>query len=153
MKFSEKYLFPLFLFAFLLIFILSATLYAQPQPKNYQEYLLLMRAMNDTAREHGAQPLQPLSRTDWERLLPKSTPNQNDSGNPAASKTERIKYARFMGGKASGPDATVLFLRQQITSELKQHYSKDADMILAWREMGFKKVIFSDGKRSWSRSL
>lgn len=112
----------------------------------------MMKATNEAARERGVAPLKPLSRKEWENLRTQN-PNKCDDAGSANSKSERIKYASFMGGKVSGPNSTTLILREKITPELQKQYSSDNDMILAWRDMGFKKVIFLEGKRSWSRNF
>jgi hypothetical protein len=123
---------------------------APPPVKNYQEYLLMMKAVNDASKERGMAPVKPLSHKEWERLR---APNSSSTKEPDNSKSERLKYANFMGGKTSGKDATTLILYDKITPELQRHYSSDNYMISAWRDMGFRKVIFKDGKRSWARNF
>jgi len=57
--------------------------------------------------------------------------------------------------KILGKDATTLQLRYVLTTRVMVHHiSKDAELIKTWRDMGFKKVIFTDGFRSkWIMDL
>lgn len=57
--------------------------------------------------------------------------------------------------KVEGKDATVLKIRWILVSRvLVHHISKDQQLIKTWRDMGFKKVLLTDGYRShWEISL
>jgi hypothetical protein len=51
--------------------------------------------------------------------------------------------------KVEGKDASILKMKWVLTSRPVVHkLTKDPDLIRAWRDMGFKKVVFTDGYRS-----
>jgi len=67
----SKFLRFLMIFAFL--FVCQTRAFGQSSPKpppirNYQEYRILMKALNDVNREKGLPPVKPLSKMEWERL-------------------------------------------------------------------------------------
>jgi hypothetical protein len=69
-------------------------------------------------------------------------------------KEYRVSYAQDMGMKVEGKDATILKVKTKITPAMIRHYSDDnTPLIRAWRDFGFKKVIFIDGSRTWSKIL
>ena len=57
--------------------------------------------------------------------------------------------------KITGKDATTLRIKWILTSRVLVHQiSKDQNLIQSWRQLGFKKVIFTDGYRSnWEMTL
>lgn len=69
-------------------------------------------------------------------------------------KEYRISYAQDMDMKVEGKDATILKVKTKITPSMIRYYSNDnSPLISAWRDFGFKKVIFIDGSRKWSKIL
>lgn len=51
--------------------------------------------------------------------------------------------------KTLGKDDTTLHIKWVLTSRLTVHHiTKDGELIRIWREMGFRKVVFTDGYRS-----
>ena len=62
-----------FLMVLALLFVCQNNIFGQSAPKpppirNYQEYRIMMKALNDVNREKGLPLVKPLSKMEWERL-------------------------------------------------------------------------------------
>lgn len=83
----------------------------------------------------------------------------------AEQKAKRLIYGPLLEGdfldkgydiyvKILGKDATTLHVRWALVSRPYVHsIGKDHSLIQKWKEMGFKKAVFSDGYRSWEFDL
>ncbi len=77
----------------------------QPSPKrppirNYQDYLLMMKALNDVNREKGLPPTKPLTKKEWDRLWPEGgpdAPHKQNSMVPKKSNENDLLDAAFKG--------------------------------------------------------
>lgn len=85
-----------FLMIFTLLFVCQSRAFGQSSPKpppvrNYQEYRIMMKALNDVNREKGLPPTKPLTKKEWERLWPEGGPDAPRKQNSTVLKTNNEK--------------------------------------------------------------
>ncbi len=79
--------------ALLLVCLTNAYGQTAPQPppiRNYQDYLIMMKAMNDFAKEHGMKPKKPLSEREWKKIYDRDLANESDKQD-SDKKSEKVK--------------------------------------------------------------
>jgi ankyrin repeat protein len=62
-----------------------------PPVRNYQEYLIMMKALNDVNREKGLPSVKPLNKKEWERLWPEGGPDAPRKQKVTVSKKDNEK--------------------------------------------------------------
>jgi hypothetical protein len=76
-----------FLIILFFIFICQSDVFGQsatkpPPIRNYQEYRVMIKALNDVNMEKGLPPVNPLRKKEWEKLWPNGGPDAYRKQNP-----------------------------------------------------------------------